>query len=227
MSKTILIVDDEERLVSLVEAYLTQEGYRVLTASNGRQALEVTLEEQPDLIVLDVMMPEMDGLEFMRHYRQRHDTPIILLTARVESDDKVIGLELGADDYVTKPFRPRELLARIRAVLRRASGEGVAPSVLHRGSITLDRERHLVQVDGHPVGLTPSEFEILAALMAAPGRVFSRMELLDRIHGTAYAGYERTIDVHIKNLRAKLEADPRNPKLIETVYGVGYRFTQT
>ncbi len=227
MSKSILVVDDEERLVSLVEAYLTQEGYRVLTASDGRQALEVTREEQPDLIVLDVMMPEMDGLEFMRHYRQRHDTPIILLTARVESDDKVIGLELGADDYVTKPFRPRELLARIRAVLRRASGEGVAPSVLHRGSITLNREQHLVQVAGQPVDLTPSEFEILAALMAAPGRVFSRMELLDRIHGTAFAGYERTIDVHIKNLRAKLEADPRNPKLIETVYGVGYRFMRT
>ncbi len=227
MSKSILVVDDEERLVSLVEAYLTQEGYRVLTANDGRQALEVTREEQPDLIVLDVMMPEMDGLEFMRHYRQRHDTPIILLTARVESDDKVIGLELGADDYVTKPFRPRELLARIRAVLRRASGEGVAPSVLHRGSITLNREQHLVQVAGQQVDLTPSEFEILAALMAAPGRVFSRMELLDRIHGTAFAGYERTIDVHIKNLRAKLEADPRNPKLIETVYGVGYRFMRT
>lgn len=226
MAKTVLVVDDEKRLVSVVEAYLEQEGFDVLKASNGREALHIARQEKPDLIVLDIMMPEMDGYEFMRLHRKERSTPIILLTAKVEADDKVIGLELGADDYVTKPFRPRELLARIRAILRRSGETTPTPDLLRCADITLDRERHFVKVGRDYVDLTPSEFDLLAALMASPGRAFTRLELLDLIQGTAYEGYERTIDVHIKNLRAKIESDPRNPSYIETVYGVGYRFSR-
>lgn len=224
MSKTILIADDEERLVSLVRAYLEQEGFHVVTARNGREALFVTREAKPDLIVLDLMMPEMDGYEFMRLHRQEDDTPIIVLTAKVEETERVLGLELGADDYVTKPFSPRELVARVRAVLRRSGQSLPRADVLRAGNITLDREAHLVTVDGSIVDLTPSEFDLLSTLMATPGRAFSRLELLDRIQGTAYEGYERTIDVHVKNLRAKIEQDTHKPRYIETVYGVGYRF---
>ncbi len=224
MSKTVLVVDDEERLVSLVKTYLAQEGFRVVTARNGREALFVARQEKPDLIVLDLMMPEMDGYEFMRLHRKERETPIILLTARVEDSDKVLGLELGADDYVTKPFSPRELTARVRAVLRR-SGQAAPPAdVLRAADIVLDRSAHVVKVGDRSVDLTPSEFDLLAALMSAPGRAFSRLDLLDRLQGTAYEGYERTIDVHIKNLRAKIEPDSSKPRYIETVYGVGYRF---
>ncbi len=224
MSKTILVVDDEERLTSLVKAYLTQEGFRVVTARNGREALFIARQEKPDLIVLDLMMPEMDGYEFMRLHRKERETPIILLTARVEDSDKVLGLELGADDYVTKPFSPRELTARVRAVLRRAGQAAPEPDLLRAADVTLDRAGHTVRVGARMVDLTPSEFDLLAALMAAPGRAFSRLELLDRLQGAAYEGYERTIDVHIKNLRAKIEPDPSKPRYVETVYGVGYRF---
>lgn len=226
MAKTIMVVDDEPRLVSLVEAYLTQEGYRVVTAGDGRQAMFLARQEKPDLIVLDIMMPEMDGYEFMRLHRKEQETPIILLTARVEDDDKVLGLELGADDYLTKPFRPRELVARIRAVLRRTGQVRPSAQVLRSADITLDRETHTVQVADHYVDLTPSEFDLLATLMTAPGRAYTRLELLDRIQGVAYEGYERTIDVHIKNLRAKIEPEPRSPRYIQTVYGVGYRFAR-
>jgi DNA-binding response OmpR family regulator len=226
MAKTIMVVDDEDRLVSLVEAYLTQEGFRVVTASNGREALFLARQEKPDLIILDIMMPEMDGYEFMRLHRKETETPIILLTAKVEENDKVIGLELGADDYVTKPFRPRELTARVRAVLRRSGQSGPKAQVLRVADITLDIDSHTVKVNDRYLDLTPSEFDLLAALMSAPGRAFSRLDLLDRLQGTAYEGYERTIDVHIKNLRAKIELDPRAPRYIETVYGVGYRFTR-
>jgi DNA-binding response OmpR family regulator len=226
LMKTVLVVDDEARLVSLVKAYLTQEGYRVVTARDGREALGVARQEKPDLILLDVMMPEMDGYEFMSHHRKERNTPVILLTARVEDDDRVIGLELGADDYVTKPFRPRELLARIRAVLRRTGESEPVAMVLKIGEITLDRDAHIVRIGGKPIDLTPSEFELLAALMSAPGRAFSRLDLLDRMQGVAFEGYERTVDVHIKNLRAKIGDNPREPRYIETVYGVGYRFLQ-
>ncbi len=226
MGLRILVVDDEPRLVSLVEAYLKQEGYGVIAASNGQEALLRARKEKPDLILLDIMMPEMDGYEFIRAHRREANTPIILLTARVEEEDHVIGLELGADDYVTKPFRPRELVARVRAVLRRSGRIFPTAEVLRVGDITLDRESHQVTHGERPVDLTPSEFDLLAAMMSTPGRVFSRMELLDRIQGVAYEGYERTIDVHIKNLRSKLETDSRNPRYIETVYGVGYRFTR-
>ncbi|MFA9407056.1 MAG: response regulator transcription factor [Anaerolineales bacterium] len=223
MSHTILVVDDEKRLVSLLEAYLSQEGFRVVTAGNGREALFIARDEKPDLIILDIMMPEMDGYDFMRLHRKERNTPIILLTARVEEDDKVIGLELGADDYVTKPFRPRELTARVRSVLRRTGQSEPVAGVLRAGDITVDRERHTVQVNDQYINLTPSEFDLLAALTSAPGKTFSRLDLLDRIQGTAYEGYERTIDVHIKNIRSKIEPDPRSPHYIETVYGVGYR----
>jgi DNA-binding response OmpR family regulator len=226
MTKTILVVDDETRLVSLIESYLTQEGYRVAKAANGREALFVARAEKPDLIVLDIMMPEMDGYEFMRLHRKEASTPIILLTARVEDEEKVVGLELGADDYMTKPFRPRELVARVRAVLRRAGDSDPQAAVLRAADVTLDRETHSAQVGDRPIDLTPSEFDLLAALMTSPGRVFSRLDLLDVIQGVRYEGYERTIDTHVKNLRSKMESNPREPRYIETVYGVGYRFAR-
>jgi len=210
MAKTILVVDDEERLLNLLQAYLSQEGFRVVTAKNGKEALFQARREKPDLIILDIMMPEMDGYAFMRQHHKERETPIILLTARVEEGDKVLGLELGADDYVTKPFSPKELVARVRAVLRRAAKSQAQPRVLRGGEIALDEESHLVTLGEKPIDLTPSEFELLAVMMAAPGRTFSRMELLEHIQGTAYAGYARTIDVHIKNLRAKVEKDPGN-----------------
>ncbi len=223
MPQTILIVDDEKRLVSLVQSYLAQEGYRAVTAYNGKDALAVAEKENPDLIILDIMMPEMNGYEFMRTHRAQKDTPIIMLTAKVEDDDKVIGLELGADDYVTKPFKPRELMARVRNVLRRVGKNEPKGKTLKVSDITLDRDSREVFAGERSVDLTPSEFDLLAALMGAPGRVFSRLDLLDVIQGVRYEGYERTIDTHIKNLRSKIEADPRKPQYIETVYGVGYR----
>ena len=226
MQKTILVVDDEQRLVSLIESYLSQEGFRVLRAADGRQALAAARQEKPDLIVLDIMMPEMDGYEFMRQHRQEADTPIILLTARVEDDEKVVGLELGADDYMTKPFRPRELVARVRSVLRRVGKAENRPEVLHAAGLILDRGSRTLQVAGRFVDLTPSEFDLLAALMSAPGKAFSRLDLLDYVQGVRYEGYQRTIDTHVKNLRAKIEPDPRSPRYVETVYGIGYRFTR-
>ncbi len=226
MTKTVLVVDDELRLVSLVETYLNQNGFRAVTALNGVEALSVAQRENPDLIILDLMMPEMDGYEFMRLYRADHDTPIIILTARVDSDEKVVGLELGADDYITKPFRPRELMARVKAVLRRSGSKEPEAKVLHAADITLDRDSRTVQVGSRYVDLTPSEFELLAALMSSPGRVFSRLDLLDLLQGVRFEGYERTIDLHIKNLRAKIEPVPRTPRYIQTVYGAGYRFVR-
>ncbi len=226
MLQTIMVVDDEKRLVSLVQSYLEQAGYRVVTAFNGREALSVAEREKPELIVLDLMMPEMDGHEFMEVYRRQHSTPIIVLTARVEEEEHVIGLDLGADDAVTKPFRPRELMARVRAVLRR-SGQVEPPArVLSAAGITLNRDDRSVKVNGRYVDLTPSEFDLLAALMSAPGRVFSRLDLLDIIQGIRYEGYQRTIDLHIKNLRNKIEPNPRAPHFVETVYGAGYRFVR-
>jgi DNA-binding response OmpR family regulator len=224
MAKTILVVDDTESLRTLVKSYLTQEGYRVVTASNGRDALFVAREEKPDLIILDLMMPEMSGYEFMRHHSREAETPTIILTAKLEENDKVLGLELGADDYVTKPFSMRELTARVRAVLRRAGKSQPEAEILRAGDIVLDRNSRLVQVNEEYVNLTPSEFDILAALMGSPGRAYSRLDLLDLLQGTAYEGYERTIDVHIRNLRTKIEPNPRKPQYVETVYSIGYRF---
>jgi DNA-binding response OmpR family regulator len=226
MPQTILIVDDEKRLVSLVQSYLAQEGYRVVTAYNGKEALPIAQKENPDLIILDIMMPEMNGYDFMRAQRAVSDTPIIMLTAKVEDDDRIIGLELGADDYVTKPFKPRELMARVRNVLRRAGKTEATGKTLRVSDLLLDRDSREVQAGGRSVDLTPSEFDLLAALMSSPGRVYSRLDLLDVIQGVRYEGYERTIDTHIKNLRAKIEPDPRKPRYIETMYGVGYRLNK-
>jgi len=223
MSKTIMVVDDKEQLRTLVKTYLSAEGFRVVTAADGREALFVARDEKPDLIILDLMMPEMNGYDFLTAHRRERETPVIMLTAKVEETDRVLGLELGADDYVTKPFSMRELTARVRAVLRRVDKEPADARRIQIGDLILDQETRLVSVAGVNVELTPSEFGLLAALMGNPGRVFSRLELLERIQGDTYEGYERTIDVHIRNLRTKIEQDPRNPRYVETVYGVGYR----
>ncbi|MGB9776449.1 MAG: response regulator transcription factor [Anaerolineae bacterium] len=220
---TILVVDDEPQILRLVRAYLEEAGFRVVTASDGEQALYVARHEQPDLIILDILMPKMDGLEFTRRIRRERDVPIIMLTARVEETDRIVGLELGADDYVTKPFSPRELVARVRAVLRRVQGPPAPPPVLQFGPISLDRATHTVTVYGKPVDLTPTEFGLLETMMRAPGQVFRRSDLLEAVQGVAFEGYERTVDAHIKNLRRKIEPDPANPRFILTVWGVGYR----
>lgn len=225
MTKTILVVDDKKSLLDMVKAYLTQQGFRVVTAQNGQEALFVARHEKPDLILLDIMMPEMDGYDFIRAYSRERDTPIILLTARLEESDKILGLELGADDYVTKPFSPRELVARIRAVLRRLEKGRTISEVLRAGNITLDKGARLVQVRGQAVNLTPTEFDLLATLMSAPGQVFSRQTLLQAVQGTSFEGLERSIDVHVSNLRSKIEPDPAEPRYIETVFGVGYRLS--
>ncbi len=225
MTKKILVVDDKKELRTLLKSYLTQEEFEVVTAGDGREALFVARSEKPDLIILDLMMPEMGGYEFMRIYNREADTPIIVLTAKLDENDKVLGLELGADDYVTKPFSPRELTARVRAVLRRMEKANQEQDILRAENIVVDRVGRVVTVEGNDVDLTPSEFDLLYILMSTPGRVFSRLELLDRLQGTAYEGYERTSDVHIRNLRTKVEPDPSNPQYIETVYGAGYRFT--
>ncbi|HRV96635.1 MAG TPA: response regulator transcription factor [Anaerolineae bacterium] len=225
MPKTILVVDDKASLRTMVQEYLTAEGYQVVIADNGRTALFVARQEKPDLILLDIMMPEMGGYEFMQKHKQERDTPIILLTAKLEESDKVLGLELGADDYITKPFSMRELVARIRAVLRRAEKQAQPSEVLEAHGLSLDKASRLVRLEGKSVDLTPSEFDLLATLMAWPGRAFSRSELLDRLQGTSFDGVERTIDVHIRNLRTKIEPEPSQPRYIETVFGVGYRFS--
>ena len=224
MTKTILVVDDETKLRDMIKVYLEQEGYRVVQAANGREALYVARYEKPDLIILDVMMPEMDGYEFMRVHGREANTPIIMLTAKVEENDKVLGLEFGADDYIEKPFSIRELIARVRAMLRRLNKQEVGSEMLRVADIAVDRAGRLVQVGGDYVDLTPSEFEILTTLMTSPGRAFSRLDLLDRMSGEAFEGYERTVDVHVRNLRSKIEKDSKNPEYIETVYGMGYRF---
>ena len=221
---TILVVDDEKKIVQLVRDYLQAAGFRVVTAHDGKMAMAQFRHERPDLVVLDLNMPGMDGLDVARAIRQERSTPIIMLTARVEEMDRILGLELGADDYVTKPFSPRELVARVRAVLRRASGTESTPAVLHAGELSIDPEMRLVTRGGKAIDLTTTEFDLLFVLAHTPGRVFSRMELLDRVQGQAFEGYERTIDVHIKNLRKKIEPDPRTPRYILTVYGAGYRF---
>jgi DNA-binding response OmpR family regulator len=224
MPKTILVVDDSASVRTLVREYLTAEGFRVATANDGRQALFAARDEKPDLILLDIMMPEMTGYDFIRAYRKERATPIILLTAKLDESDKVLGLELGADDYVTKPFGMRELMARIHAVLRRAAATPASSEILRAADITLDKGSRAVTVNDRVVNLTPSEFQLLAVLMSSPGRVFSRSVLLDQVQGTSFEGVERTIDVHVRNLRTKIEPDPSKPIYIETVFGVGYRF---
>lgn len=224
MSQTILVVDDDVKLRKMVRLYLEREDYRVTEAANGRDALFVARSERPDLVLLDLMMPEMGGYDFIRLFAQESDAPIIVLTARLEESDKVIGLELGADDYVTKPFGVQELIARIRAVLRRVRQQTRLPEILRSAQITLDRTGRTVNVRGDSFALTPSEFDLLETFMLSPGRAFSRLDLLESVSGNAYEGYERTIDVHIRNLRTKIEPVPSDPRYIQTVYGMGYRF---
>jgi two-component system alkaline phosphatase synthesis response regulator PhoP len=224
MPKTILIVDDKANIRNLVREYLEAEGFRVATAANGREALYTARHEKPELILLDIMMPEMGGYEFLKTYRKERETPIILLTAKLDETDTVLGLELGADDYVTKPFGMKELVARINAVLRRAGRPATEPVALAVGDIRIDRESRTVTASGQPVSLTPSEFDLLYVLMCTPGRVFSRSDLLVKLQGSTFEGVERTIDVHVRNLRSKIEPDPAKPVYIETVFGVGYRF---
>ncbi len=220
----VLVVDDDPGIVKLVRAYLEQAGYQVLVAHDGKAALHVARHDKPDLVVLDLMLPEMDGWDVCRALRKESEVPIIMLTARVEESDKLIGLELGADDYVTKPFSPRELVARVRSVLRRAQGAPPKPEKISARDITVDLARHSVEVAGQPRDLTPTEFDLLATLMEDPGRAFTRSQLLEAVQGYAYEGYERTVDVHIKNLRQKIEDDARHPQRIKTVYGIGYKF---
>jgi two-component system alkaline phosphatase synthesis response regulator PhoP len=224
VAQTILIVDDEARIVKLVRDYLERAGFDVISAHDGETALTLARVEQPDLIVLDLMLPGVDGLDVCRRLRQVSGMPIIMLTARVEEADRIVGLELGADDYVTKPFSPRELVARVRATLRRASGEVGPATVLRAGNVELDTAALAATVAGEPVDLTPTEFQVLATLVRQPGRIFSREQLLEAVHGVAFDGFDRSVDSHIKNLRRKIEPDPRKPTYIQTVYGVGYRF---
>jgi DNA-binding response OmpR family regulator len=222
--KTILVVDDKANIRNLVRDYLEAEGFRVVIAADGREALFAARAEKPDLILLDIMMPEMSGYDFIKAYRKESATPIILLTAKLDETDKVLGLELGADDYVTKPFGMKELVARINAVLRRVERPAAEPEILSIGGIHLDVESRGVKTFGRPASLTPSEFDLLHVLMSAPGKVFSRSELLLKLQGTTFEGVERTIDVHIRNLRTKIEPNPSEPIFIETVFGIGYRF---
>lgn len=222
MTQTLLVVDDKANVREMLKDYMSAQGFRVVTAGNGQEALFVARYEKPDLVLLDIMMPELDGYQFLPAFRRESNVPVILLTAKLEESDKVQGLELGADDYVTKPFGMRELLARVRAQLRRAGQEPVEAGTVRAGDIVVDKASRTVRVGERSVNLTPSEFDLLLTLMAAPGRVFSRDELLDGLAGAASA--ERTVDVHVRNLRAKVEPDPANPRYIETVFGVGYRF---
>jgi DNA-binding response OmpR family regulator len=223
MTQTILVVDDEPQIVRLVRSYLEKAGFRVVTASDGEQAIYVARHEKPDLAVLDILMPRMDGLEFTRRIRREQDIPIIMLTARAEETDRIVGLELGADDYVTKPFSPRELVARVRAVLRRVQARPESLPILRAGALVLDRSNHTVTMSDQPVDLTPTEFDILETLMLTPGRAFTRAEILETVQGVAFEAYERTVDAHVKNLRSKIEPEPARPRYILTVRGVGYR----
>ncbi len=224
VSKKILIADDEQHILDTVSAYLKAEGYDVLTVRDGRAALFTFRHEHPDVVILDVQMPEMNGWEAARLIRKESGVPLVFLTARVDDIDQITGLEIGADDYITKPFSPRVVVARVRALLRRVGEDGLSESTVYRvGGLELNPETRIVTRDGARVDLTPSEFTLLQTLITRPGRVFTRMELLDIVQGEAYAAYERTIDVHVKNLRIKIEDDPRDPRYVETVYGVGYR----
>ena len=223
MPKKILVVDDEPKIAEICQDYLKAAGYEVVTARTGPDGLSAARRERPDLVVLDLMLPEMDGLDVCRTLRRESDVPIIMLTARVEETDKLIGLEIGADDYITKPFSPRELVARVRVVLRRVSGDP-ASNVIRAGEVSLDRARYEVNLSDQSIALTPTEFEILAALMSQPGRIFSRAQLLNAVHGMAFESYQRAIDSHIRNLRRKLEKGDDKVNYIVTVHGVGYKF---
>lgn len=223
---SILIVEDEPELVKVLRSYLEQAGFTVFSAFRGDTGLSTWEHKRPDLVILDLNLPGMDGLDVAREIRRKADTPIIMLTARIEETDQLIGLELGADDYITKPFSPRIVVARVRALLRRAETPTSAPQILRAADLEIDLDAHTLLRSGKNIEVTPTEFNLLVALASQPGRVFSRFQLLEASQGTAYEGYERTIDAHIKNLRSKIEPDPKKPRYIETVFGVGYRFSK-
>jgi two-component system alkaline phosphatase synthesis response regulator PhoP len=228
-TRTILVVDDEPGIVQIARDYLDRAGFRVVTAGDGREALRLARAETPALLVLDLMLPGMDGLDVTRALRSDQATralPIIMLTARVEEADRLIGLELGADDYLTKPFSPRELVARVRAVLRRVEGERDSAPVLRAGELLIDLQRRSVRRSGELIDLTATEFELLTILAREPGRPFTRTQLLELAYDVSYAGFDRTVDAHVKNLRRKIEPDPRQPRYILTIYGVGYKFAE-
>lgn len=226
MAKKILVADDEKKLVTILKGYLEQAGFAVATAYDGKQALAVFRHEKPSLVLLDLNMPEMDGMDVCRAIRKESNVPIIMVTARVEEMDKLIGLEIGADDYITKPFSPREVVARVRAVLRRTEGETTKSEMMSVGELTIDLGKHSATLKGKSIELTPTEFDLLVIMMQNPGRAFTRLQLLDQVQGEAFEGYERTIDAHVKNLRQKIEHDPKNPHYLLTVFGVGYKFAE-
>jgi DNA-binding response OmpR family regulator len=227
MSNKILVVDDQASVRQLLQDYLSEQGFKVITASDGQNAIYTARHEEPDLILLDIMMPRMDGYDFLRQYRQERQTPVIIITAREEETDAVVGLELGADDYVIKPFRMRELVARIHAVLRRKEESPEKFNLYREGDLVLDERTHTITMKDSPVSLTPIEFDLLRTMMRAPGRVFSRSELIDHLADSGFTGLDSTLNVHIRNLRTKIEPDPANPLYIDTVFGVGYRFIKS
>jgi len=226
MSDTILVIDDQANVRTLLKDYLSNQGYRIVQAQDGQQGLFVARHEHPDLVLLDIMMPNMDGFQFLSAFRKESEVPVIVITARDEETDTVLGLELGADDFVVKPFRMRELVARIRANLRRQGQQAEPSEFLRNGGLVLDRATHQVTVDGRDVVLTPLEFDLLALLMRSPGRVFTRTELVDNLSESGFAGLESTLNVHIRNLRLKIEIDPPKPLYLETVFGIGYRMNK-
>jgi two-component system, OmpR family, response regulator len=225
-NQKILVVDDEKQIVEIVKAYLERDGYAVIMAYDGPSAIALAQKEHPDLIVLDLMLPGISGWDVCRILRKESSVPIIMLTARDDTTDKIVGLELGADDYVTKPFDPKELLSRIKAVLRRSASPPASAGVAKTGELEIDTGRRTVHLSGAPIMLTSTEFDLLKAFTESPGRVYTRMQLLDKLQGEAYEGYERTIDSHIKNLRKKIEPDPNHPRYIITVHGTGYKLEE-
>ena len=225
VSQKILVVDDEAKIIRVVKAYLEREGFRVLEANDGKAAIDIARREKPDLIVLDLMLPEVSGWDVCRTLRQESSIPILMLTARDDDTDKIVGLELGADDYLTKPFNPKELVARVRAILRRVGPQRVGGEVIVAGDLRIDVEKREVIVRGDQVHLTPTEFDLLSVMARHPGRVFSRAQLLDLVAGVSFEGFDRAVDSHIKNLRQKIESDPRKPRHVLTVFGVGYKFS--
>ncbi|MGB4593054.1 MAG: response regulator transcription factor [Coriobacteriia bacterium] len=225
MGRSVLVVDDNVKIVEVLSAYLKNEGFDVRTALDGPSAVTAVAEERPDIALLDIMLPGIDGIELTKRFQREYDLPVILVTAKTEEIDRLIGLEVGADDYVSKPFSPREVVARVKAVLRRVDGQRPPGEggVMRVGDLVVDTERREVTVEGTTADLTRTEFEIIATMAAHPGRVYSRLQLLEAVSGDAFEGYERTIDAHVKNLRKKLGDDPRHPRYVRTVFGVGYK----
>jgi two-component system, OmpR family, alkaline phosphatase synthesis response regulator PhoP len=223
MTKKIFVVDDEPQIVKVLKAYLEKAGYAVITAGDGKAALAIFQREKPDFVILDLNLPGMDGLDVCKAIRHDSNIPILMLTARVEEADRLIGLELGADDYVVKPFSPREVVARVKTIFRRTTAEPAKLDTIQVGQILIDQQQHTVHLDGRPIDLTPTEFEILVTLAKQPKRVFSRLQIMEQAQGDAFEGYARTIYAHIKNIRIKLEPNPKKPIYIQTVFGMGYK----